>query len=105
MTVINALPAMSIIDGFRGTLDFYVLCRGGAAKTAVVRKWPVTPRSSMTSGTIRAQGPFAAAAIAITKVDQETKDLYSEMAGNTSYTWKDVAMSLYINSSKIYKVS
>lgn len=105
MAVIDALPAMNIIDGFRGTLDFYVLCRGGPAKTAVVRKWPVTPKSSMTPATIKAQGPFAEAAIAIRKVNKETKALYERMALDTSYTWKDVAMSLYINSSVIFKQS
>jgi len=105
MAVIDALPAMHIIDTFRGFLDFYVLQRGGAAKTVCVRKWPVTPHSSLTAGTIAAQKPFAAAVKAATMVDQKTKDLYTAMAADTSYTWKDVAISLYLKGSKIYKLN
>lgn len=103
MAIIKQLPAMNIIDGFRGVLDFYVLCRGGEAKTVCVRKWPVTPKTSLTAGTVAAQKPFASAASAVTKVDQNIKDIYSDMAGSSSFTWKDVAISLYLNGTKIYK--
>lgn len=102
MAIIPALPAMHIIDGFRGVLDFYVLCRNGDAKTVCVRKWPVTPKSSLTKGTIAAQKPFAIAAASVGQVNQDIKDIYSEMAGSTSYTWKDCAMTLYLNGSKMY---
>lgn len=104
MAVIAQLPAKNIIDGFRGTLDFYVKCGHGSARTVCVRKWPVTPRANLTPGTIAAQRPFAIAASSVSLVSQEIKDLYFEMAAGTSYTWKDVAMSLYLKNSKIYKV-
>lgn len=103
MAIISVLPAQHIIDGYRGVLDFYVLCRGGAAKTVCVRKWPVTPKTSLSKGTVAAQKPFAIAAAAIPKVSQDMKDIYSEMAGGTSYTWKDVAMTLYLNGAKTYR--
>lgn len=103
MAIIDALPAQHVIDGFRGVLDFYILCRGGKAKTICVRKWPVTPKQSLTAATIAAQKPFAVAAASIPKVSQDLKDLYSEMAGGTSYTWKDVAMTLFLNGSKTYR--
>ncbi len=105
MAVIDVLPALHIIDKLRGVLDFYVLCRGGPAKTICVRKWPQTPKSNMTSASVAAQKPFAQAVKSVTQISQETKDLYTAMAGDTSYTWKDVAISIYLNGSKIYKES
>lgn len=104
MAIIPQLPAMHIIDGMRGTLDFYVLCRHGAAKTACVRKWPVMKKANMTEGSIAAQLPFAEAARAVAMVDQDVQKLYAEMAEGTGWTWKDVAMSLFLNPVNIYSV-
>lgn len=105
MAIVDTLPALHVIDKLRGVLDFYVLCRGGPAKTICVRKWPSTPKANMTKASVAAQKPFAQAVKAASQVSQETKDLYTVMAGDTSYTWKDVAISIYLNGSKIYKES
>jgi hypothetical protein len=105
MAIIDTMPALHLIDKLRGVLDFYVLCRGGPAKTIVVRKWPTTPKLNLTQRTIAAQKPFAQAVKAATQVSQETKDLYTAMAGDTSYTWKDIAISIYLKGSMIYKES
>jgi hypothetical protein len=105
MAVIEQLPAMNIIDGFRGTLDFYVLCRGQKKKTVVVRSWPRFRRSNMSAASVAAQTPFAAAAAAVAQADADVQKLYAAMAEDTTYTWKDVAISLYIKGDYIYNES
>lgn len=103
MAVITQLPALSVIDSFRGVLDFYVLCRGGPAKTVCVRKWPDIKKVNMSPLSVAAQVPFSEAASAVTQIDADVQQLYDKMGRDTNYTWKDVAMSLYINGDKIYE--
>ncbi|GAI21985.1 unnamed protein product, partial [marine sediment metagenome] len=59
MAVITKMPGMAIVNGFKGTLDFYVHCG-----TNCVRKWPRSPGHSR-APEVEAQGkitgPFSLA--------------------------------------------
>jgi len=90
VAVIERLPAQSVIDGFRGVLDFYVY-KG----LNVVRSWPRGKGLGLAPGTIATQPLFTRSA--------RLKKHYSQicsvaarrygMAGTS--TWQDVLTSAY----------
>jgi len=98
MPKLTKLPSLSIIHGFRGILDFY-LWKG----IPCVRKWPVTPKSHLTKGTMTAAKTFGAIIKAYALVDTITRDAFTEDAQDHPRTARDIYVSATLG--KLHKAS
>ncbi len=79
------MPALEIIRGFKGTLDFYYW-KG----IPCVRKWPHTPRSHLTQGTLSASAVFVAIIQGYALLGGAVKTLYQEAAADQPRTGRDL---------------
>lgn len=91
VAIIPALPAQDIIDGLRGTIDFY--CHDGLI---CVRKWPRSPGKHRSTD-VQAQWP------AFRYINKQASYLspsliasYQEMASGSRLTWKDLLVRAYL---------
>lgn len=85
MPVIKTMPALEVIRGFKGTLDFY-LWKG----LPCVRKWPHTPRAHLTQGTLDANAIFVAIIQAYGLLGGTVKALFKEAAADQPRTGRDL---------------
>jgi hypothetical protein len=85
MAVIDELPSRQIIDGFKGTLDYY-LWKG----LPCVRKWPVWHKRAPTAEEFANQQLFAAVQAAWKDVDATSRQAFFEMAQGTGLTARDM---------------
>ncbi|MBA7527121.1 hypothetical protein ES705_19295 [subsurface metagenome] len=88
MPVIKALPGLEVIQGFKGTLDFYYW-KG----IPCVRKWPHTPRAHLTQGTLSSAALFAAILKGYALLGGLVKTIYQEAAKDQDRTGRDLYMS------------
>lgn len=96
MAVIANLPALDIISGFKGTLDFY-LWKG----IACVRSWPRSPTLERTQA-VQAQWPaFAKASRLWSQLSPAVQAAYVETASGSSISGRDLFVKGYI--SGIYR--
>lgn len=91
MAKIVKMPSMAIVNGFKGTIDFYVhqgqLC---------VRKWPRSPGHDRAPA-VQAQWPaFAWAATNWNSLTPEIQDAYKTMASGTNMTGRDLFVKGFI---------
>jgi len=85
---IDSPPSEEIIRGFKGTLDF-VKWRG----IFYVRKWPVTPRSSLSAAHFQRAALFGAIVKAYSLLADEALQLYAEEAKGIPRTGRDLHVS------------
>jgi len=85
MAKLTALPHQSIIDGFKGTLDFYVW-RG----IPCVRSWPRKPLLPRSPAVQRTAAVFGYLATFFTDTPANIRDRASAIGDGTSWTWRDV---------------
>ena len=98
MAVLTALPEQSIIDGFKGTIDFYVH-RG----TPCARRWP-RPPSGARSPEVQAQyAAFAYATRLWNLLSPEVQESYIEMARGTRLSGRDMAQKAYLSGTLQYE--
>jgi len=91
LAVIKKLPGLAIINGFKGTLDFYVW-----NGINCVRSWPRPPEGPR-SPAVQATWPaFSWATKNWQSLSQEVQDAYRAMAAGTSLTGRDLFIKLYI---------
>lgn len=96
MAKITKMPAQSIINGFKGTLDYYVW-KG----IACVRRWPRSPGHRRTPE-VEAKWPaFAWAASNWNSLTAEVQAAYKRMAQNTVLTGRDIFMKSFITTKHI----
>jgi hypothetical protein len=91
MAIIDALPSIDIIRGYKGVIDFYVH-RG----IICARKWPKTHWESYTPAAQATAATFGQTARAVTRAAPEVIQAARDMAGGTPQTWKDVYMSILL---------
>jgi len=93
---IKALPGMEIIDGFKGTIDFYVH-RGQPC----ARMWPRSPGRNRAPA-VQAQWPaFAFPSYYWKYLSAEVKEAWNTMANGHSVTGKDLFTRAYINGTAV----
>lgn len=85
MAIITALPSRQVIDGFKGTIDFY-LWRG----IPCVRKWPIWRKRKAHPAELANQQQFAAIQRAWKYVDGTSRQAFQDMAAGTGLTARDV---------------
>lgn len=99
MTKLPQLPAQSIIDGYKGTLDFYLLHLNPSdeAGMACVRTWPRYNPEAYSEASKVMQPFFAYINQMAAYISPEVKEAYVVMAGGTSLSWKDMMIRCYLN--------
>ena len=90
------MPGQAIINGFKGTLDYYVWMG-----IACVRSWPRSPGHDRAPA-VEAQWPaFTYAAKTWAKLSLEVKQAYNQMAVSTNLTGKDLFVKSFITAQGI----
>lgn len=96
MAKLTALPGQGIIDGLKGTIDFYYWMG-----IPVARSWPSSPGHDRAPA-VEAQWPaFTWAAKNWINLAPEIKEAYNRMASETNLTGKDLFVKGYINGEHI----
>jgi len=94
MAKLLAMPEQAIIDGFKGTLDFYYW-KG----IPCVRKWPTWRPYTFSQEQRDNQAAFAYISHLWSVMDPTIKALWIEMAGGTSLTGRDMAIRSYLKGT------
>ncbi len=88
---------MAIINGFKGTLDFYV-----HKGQVCVRTWPrYSPRQPTTDEQAN-QNRFVTATRLASQVTPSVRGAYLAMAQGTRWTWKDIFIRDYM--ARVFRV-
>lgn len=90
MAKLTAIPALSIINGYKGTVDFYVWNGIPCA-----RRWPRSPTGARSAGVQSAWPAFKYAAAVWNDLAPNVKDAYAAMALGTDRTARDMFTSTY----------
>ncbi len=91
MAKLLALPSLAIIDGFKGTIDFYVH-RG----IPCARAWPKSPGKAR-SPAVMAQWPFFAyAAKEWRNLSPVVQEAYNSLATNSGLSGRDMQVRAYL---------
>ncbi len=85
MAIVDKLPELQVIDGFKGTLDFY-LWKG----LPCVRKWPVWHRRTPTAAEFANQELFKAVVQAWPLLDTASRQSVFDLARGTGLTARDM---------------
>lgn len=91
MAVLDQLPSLAIIDGFKGTIDFY-LWKG----VPCARMWPIHGKRQPYPDEAAGQQAFSYINKAATTLDPFIIDQYKRMAVGTPLTWKDLLVRSYM---------
>lgn len=92
MAKLTAMPEQAIVDGFKGTIDFYYW-RG----IPCARKWPHWPPREPTPREKANQDLFGYAAHLYSSLPAVIIEAFREMALGTPYTCRDLFMRSYIS--------
>jgi len=98
------MPQKSIIDGLKGTLDFYEIHLNPtiAKGIPVCRSWPRYDPEHRTPASIASALVFAYIAKAVMTLPDNLVQAYAELDGPNRLTWKDYAIRAYLNGDLIY---
>lgn len=94
MAKLLKMPSQSIIDGFKGTIDFYYW-KG----IPVARKWPVWRPRTATPTEASNQRAFSYVNKAWKGLPANIKTRWNEMAGGTGLTGKDHYVRAYMRGA------
>lgn len=97
MAKLKKLPSTAIINGFKGTIDFYVW-RG----IPCARKWPSPPQGERSPGVQATWPAFSWAAHYWVYLPLSIKEAYNQLAVSTNMTGRDLFLKSFINGSSIY---
>jgi hypothetical protein len=90
---IKKLPGLSVISGFKGTLDFYVW-KG----IACVRSWPRSPGHERAPAVMAQWQAFTNAAKLWMTLSPEVKDAYRQMSAGLRLSNRDVFIKFYLSA-------
>lgn len=85
MAVLTVLPHKSIVDGFKGVLDFY-LWKG----IACVRRWPRKPKMPRSPAVQASAAQFGLIATALSATPANIRSRATTLASGTTWTWRDL---------------
>jgi len=91
MAKLDHMPTKEIIDGFKGSIDFY-LWRG----IPVARKWPRKPRQPGTPEQKATWTRFKYINSLAGTLPPDVIAAYKFMAAGSGLTWKDYVIRLYL---------
>lgn len=91
MAKLTQMPQQDIIDGYKGTIDYYVYMGIPCA-----RAWPKSPGKSR-SQNVMAQWPvFSYATKEWNNLSDSVKRAYEELATNSGLTGRDMQIRAYL---------
>ena len=90
MARLDRLPATAVIDGFKGTLDFYAY-KG----IPVVRRWPRTSTSGSNPASAAIHAPFARAAQLKPLISDPVKVALDRYRMGGRFIWPDVHVAAF----------
>jgi len=96
LAVLDKLPAQSIIDGYKGILDFYVWMG-----IPVVRSWPRWTGRPRSPAVQRSAAVFGRVARAMSSVDADVQEAARRMADGSPWTWRDCMTALAYGTAVI----
>ncbi|MBA7574952.1 hypothetical protein ES708_16768 [subsurface metagenome] len=92
MAKLTVMPHQAIIDGFRGSVDFYVY-----QGIPCARAWPKSPGKAR-SPNVRAQWPiFTYASREWRNLSPAVQDAFNELATNSGLAGRDMFMRAYLS--------
>jgi len=99
MAKLEVMPHQGIIDGFKGTVDFYVYMG-----IPVARAWP-RPPSGERSPAVKAQwSPFSYAAKEWNNLSPTVQRRYQLLATNSGLTGRDMQVRAYLTGLYRYPI-
>jgi len=107
MAKIDAMPAMDIISGFKGTIDYYVnyqSCNREVSGPGIpcARSWPRSPGHKRAPAVEAGWIAFTYAVWQWQNVSQDVRDAYDSMASGTGLTGRDMFTRSYIKGLYTY---
>ncbi len=101
MTKIRALPALAIIDGFKGVIDYYVnyqACDRSVSGPGIpcARSWPRSPGHERAPLVEAQWTAFSWAAANWNSLSPEVQDAYRQTAEETNLTGRDLFTKAFI---------
>jgi len=91
MAKITELPAIKIIDGYKGTLDFYY-----NMGIPCVRRWPKSPGHIRSPAVTAGWTAFSYAAAEWKNLSQVVQDAYCRLAEGSGLSGRDMFTRSYI---------
>lgn len=91
MAKIKHMVGQKVIDGFKGTLDFYY-----HEGQACVRAWPKSPGKVRTPAVMAWWAPFAYAAGEWNNLSEAVRRSYAELASGTGLSARDMFQRAYM---------
>ena len=93
MAKLTVLPSLAIIDGFKGTIDFYVWMGIPCA-----RKWPRSPGHDRAPGVEAQWTAWRWATTNWQSLSQFVRDAYNHQAQGTNLTGRDIFTKGFISA-------
>lgn len=92
MVKLKSLPEQAVIDGFKGTIDYYVHCG-----VPCVRSWPRSPGKRRSPNVEKQWPAFATASRLWNTLAPEVRDTYNLMSQTSSFSGRDLFTKSYIS--------
>jgi len=92
MGKLKVMPQQAIIDGFKGTIDFYVYMG-----IPCFRKWPKSPGKLRAPAVMATWASFSYIANKWLLLPDEIRAAYEEMASGTGMTGRDMFTRSYLS--------
>lgn len=92
MAIIDAKPSQAIIDGFKGTLDFYQYMG-----LWVCRSWPRSPGRVRSPSVMAQWSTFAYASQEWVNLSDEVRRAYEKLATNSGLSGRDMQVRAYLS--------
>jgi len=101
MAKLANVPALDIISGFKGVIDFYVNYQSGNREVAgkgipCARRWPRSPGHRRAPAVEAQWSAFSTAASLWNQLSDEVQDTYNAMASGTGLSGRDLFTRGYI---------
>jgi len=91
MAKLAKMPQMAIIDGFKGTVDFYYW-KG----IPIARAWPKSPGKIRSPAVMAQWSAFRYVASEWTKLSEVVQDAYRELATDSGLSGRDMFTRAYL---------
>ncbi|GAH50246.1 unnamed protein product [marine sediment metagenome] len=91
MAKLTVMPHQAIIDGLKGSVDFYVYMG-----IPVARAWPKSPGSARSPGVIAGWIPFAYASREWKNLSPTVQAAYEKLATNSGLSGRDMQVRAYL---------
>lgn len=99
MAKVTALPGADIINGFKGTIDFY-LWNG----LAVARRWPRSPGRKRAPAVEAQWSAWTEASRLWVKLSPAVQEAYKQMAAGTHMSGRDLSVKCYLTNFSIVRL-